>query len=149
MINTPKKHSLADLNELTRAIVSVCENEPAIAAAYLFGSYANGKQKPDSDIDVAVLLDDARAADFSVLAFTSAVEKNLGHQADIVILNQAGEVLKFEIRLHGTLIYERFREYRKQFEIMGRRSYEDFLYLHHHYVNAVLYGGAHGRQDPY
>jgi predicted nucleotidyltransferase len=80
MINTPKKHSLADLNELTRAIVSVCENEPAIAAAYLFGSYAKGRQKPDSDIDVAVLLDDAKAADFSVLAFTSAVERNLGNQ---------------------------------------------------------------------
>jgi predicted nucleotidyltransferase len=30
-------------------IVAVCEYEPSIVAAFLFGSYAKGKEKPSSD----------------------------------------------------------------------------------------------------
>ena len=68
------------------------------------------------------------------------LEKQMGCKADVVILNKADEVLKYEVRRQGELIYERSEKYRKHFEVKGRKSYEDFLYLHNIYVNTVLYG---------
>lgn len=35
---------------------------PQVRFAYLFGSRAQGRERPDSDIDVAVVLDDGIAA---------------------------------------------------------------------------------------
>ena len=48
---------LADLfSERLTAIVTVFASEPAVQAAWLFGSVAKGHANPFSDIDFAVLL---------------------------------------------------------------------------------------------
>jgi hypothetical protein len=49
-----------------------------------------------------------------------------------------------EVRRSGRLVFDRMPVFRKKFEIQGRKSYEDFLYLHNRYVNAVLYGSRYG-----
>ena len=131
-----------------RRIASLCEAEPAITAAYFFGSYAKGKGKKSSDVDVALLLNEKKISGFSTLYFITILEKQMGCKADVVILNKADEVLKYEVRRQGKLIYERSEEYRKQFEVKGRKFYEDFLYLHNRYVKSVLYGGTNGQSGP-
>jgi len=142
-ITMPKK-----FNVIREKVVSLCEAEPAITAAYIFGSYAKGKGKKSSDVDVALLLNEKKISGFSPLDFITMLEKQLGCKADVVILNKADEVLKYEVRRQGKLIYERSEEYRKQFEVKGRKSYEDFLYLHNRYVKSVLYGGTNGQSGP-
>ena len=72
------------------------------------------------------------------------VEKALGSPVDVVVLNRAGEILKYEVRRSGKLIFERSPDMRKKVEIQGRKSYEDFLNLHKRYVRKVLYGGKNG-----
>jgi len=129
---------------IARKIASICKGEPAIAAAYIFGSYAKGTQKKSSDLDVALLLNETKAADFFTLDFITALEKKLACKADVIILNKAGEVLKFEVRRQGILVFERSKKDRKQFDIRGRKSYEDFLYFHKKYVKSVLYGNING-----
>lgn len=133
---------------IKKRVASICEGEPAIAAAYVFGSYAKGKEKESSDLDVALLLNEAQTDYFSMLDFITALEKQLECKADVVILNRAGEVLKFEVRRQGLLVFDRSEKYRKHFEIKGRKTYEDFLYLHKKYVKTVLYGGTNGEPDP-
>ena len=125
----------------------ICDAEPAIAAAYLFGSSVKGKAKKSSDIDIALLLNERKISDFSVLDFITAMEKKFAGKADVVIMNTADEVLKYEVRRQGELIFERSEEYRKEFEIKSRKSYEDFLYLHKRYVKSVLYGGTNGQSS--
>jgi len=131
-------------NTIVKKIASICKNEPAIAAAYIFGSYAKGSQKKSSDLDVALLLNETKLADFFTLDFLTVLEKKLACKADVVILNKAGEVMKFEVRRKGILVFERSKKDRKKFEIKGRKFYEDFLYLHKRYVKSVLYGNTHG-----
>jgi predicted nucleotidyltransferase len=135
------------LSRIKKRIASICEAEPAIAAAYVFGSVAREKGKPSSDVDVALLLNEKKTGDFSVLGFITRLEKQMAGKADLVILNKADEVLKFEVRSRGKLVFERSEEYRKQFEVKSRKFYEDFLYLHKKYVKSVLYGGADGQPD--
>ena len=86
------------------------------------------------------MLNEKKISGFSPLDFITMLEKQMGCKADVVILNKADEVLKYEVRRQGKLIYERSEEYRKQFEVKSRKFYEDFLYLHNRYVNTVLYG---------
>lgn len=38
-------------------LAAVSQGYPHLAQAYLFGSYAKGKQNKDSDIDIAIVLD--------------------------------------------------------------------------------------------
>lgn len=133
-----------DINTTKDKIISLCACETAIAAAYVFGSHAQGKEKKSSDIDVAILLNETRMAEFSTLDFITALEKEMECRTDVVILNKADEVLKYEVRHKGVLLYERSSEYRKQFEIKSRKFYEDFLYLHKKYIDKVLYGGMDG-----
>ncbi|MBL0713176.1 MAG: nucleotidyltransferase domain-containing protein [Desulfosarcina sp.] len=131
-------------NQIKIYVASVCEKESAIIAAYLFGSYAKGRQKQSSDLDIALLLKENETGSFSLLSFITALEKQTGYKVDAVILNDAGEVLKHEIRRDGILVFERSSKYRKNFEVRGRKSYEDFLHLHKNYVKRILYEGRNG-----
>jgi predicted nucleotidyltransferase len=118
----------------------LCKAQKAVLAAYLFGSAVKKKGKKLKDIDIAILLDEVHAKAFLLPSFISALEKTLGCRVDVVVLNRAGEVIKYEVRRNGTLIFERSPELRKKFEIQSRKTYEDFLFLHRRYVNKVLYG---------
>jgi predicted nucleotidyltransferase len=52
----PKK-----FNVIIEKVVSLCKAEPAITAAYIFGSYAKGKGKKSSDVDVVLLLSEKKS----------------------------------------------------------------------------------------
>ena len=129
--------------QIKEKVAQFCAKEPAVVAAYLFGSYAKDRQKASSDIDIAVLLDDKHP--FALLEFISVLEIATGCSVDTVILNNTGEVLKHQIRRDGILVFERSPMARKRFEIKSRKFFEDFLYLHRKYVNKVLYRENNGR----
>jgi predicted nucleotidyltransferase len=44
-------------SEIARQVQPVLAQRIEISAAYLFGSAAKGRMQPDSDIDIALLLD--------------------------------------------------------------------------------------------
>lgn len=131
-------------DSIIQIVARICSDYPEIVAAYLFGSAARDDLRKKNDVDVAVLLDASREKSFPLLAFITRLEKNLGSRVDTSVLNRSGELLKYEVRRTGKLIFERSPELRKKFDILGRKSFEDFLYLHRRYVNAVLYGVENG-----
>lgn len=122
------------------AIAALCRQEGAILAAYVFGSYGKGSPRPSSDLDVALLIQEQQADAFDVAGFVVELEKACATRVDAVVLNRAGEILKREVRRTGVLVFERDERARKHFEVMGRKTYEDFLHLHRRYVEATLYG---------
>ncbi len=132
------------ISEISDKVSALCLQEPAVDAAYIFGSRAKGSTGPERDLDVALLLNSIPGPDFSLLSFMSHLERACECRVDVVILNHAGEILKHEVRRTGRLVFERASDKRKQFEISSRKSYEDFLYLHRKYSEAVLYGRRHG-----
>ena len=131
---------MKNLERIAPQVAALCHEQPAILAAYIFGSVARGNANDGSDVDVAVLLDQRKAAEFSLLSWMALLEERLECQVDVVVLNKANELLKYEVRRTGTLIFDRAPDQRKRFDILSRKAYEDFLYLHRRYVNAVLYG---------
>jgi predicted nucleotidyltransferase len=133
-----------DLKTLGSLISAECEKEPAVMAAYIFGSMAKKGERKPRDVDVALLLEPSKKASFDFLSFVCKLEDVLNCPTDVVILNNADDLLKFHVRRDGLLVFERDSRFRKNFEILGRKTYEDFMYLHNRYVKKVLYGDNNG-----
>jgi hypothetical protein len=139
----PDKTPSAD--GVAQTVADVCSGFPEIRAAFVFGSTATDKRKPDSDIDVAVLVSPEHGETFSQIPVISELEDELKRPVDVVVLNRCGEIVKFHVRRDGRLVLDRDPAFRKSFEIRGRKMWEDWLYLHKRYVDVVLYGKRYGR----
>lgn len=96
----------ADLARCLRA-------DPIVRLAWLFGSRARGTERRDSDVDVAVLVDDACVAGaaatkdtlFRVIgAAAGAVRSDL---IDLVLLNHAPVLLRHRVLRDGVLLFAR------------------------------------------
>lgn len=132
------------IDHIAKTVSLICEERPEIVAAFIFGSLVKNTTRKSSDVDVALLLEEQGFGSFSIFSFISLLENSLGARVDVTILNRAGELLKHQVRKNRKLVFERSSDKRKRFEMMGRKTYEDFLYLHKRYVNKVLYGAKNG-----
>jgi predicted nucleotidyltransferase len=85
---------------LTRAILAALDTQPGIRLAILFGSLAAGRERVDSDLDLAV---DAgrRLTTGERLALTTELAKRTGRPVDLVDLYVVGEPLLGQILRHG------------------------------------------------
>jgi predicted nucleotidyltransferase len=79
------------------------ETMPRVRLAVLFGSAAAGTERPDSDIDVGVMLDDDAFAD----RLAVDLERAAGRPVDVLRLASAPPLLRFEIARHGIVLVER------------------------------------------
>jgi predicted nucleotidyltransferase len=99
---------VANAVEAARAVSRHCAAHPEVLAATLFGSAASGALRPASDIDVAFLLDATVAPDAYLryrLEAMAALEEELGRRVDVVLLNEAPPLLRYEV-FRGGLVVE-------------------------------------------
>lgn len=75
-----------------------------VRLAVLFGSAARGKVSADSDLDVGVSLD--QGIDFST-TLGVMLERAAGRPVDLVRLDEAPPLLRFEIARDGLVLVER------------------------------------------
>ena len=103
------------------------EEPPGIACAYLFGSVARGTQRPESDVDVAVLYatEPSRTLDGLRLRLEGALEAVLRRPVQLVVLNLAPVDLIHRILRDGKLILEVDRSARVRFEVLKRNEFFD------------------------
>ena len=73
---------------------------PSVELALLFGSVAAGRQRPDSDLDIAVAAEHRLTADEKMDIIASLAEAT-GRPIDLVDLRQAGEPLLGQVLTHG------------------------------------------------
>ncbi|MEW6327584.1 MAG: nucleotidyltransferase domain-containing protein [Thermodesulfobacteriota bacterium] len=134
-------HTRKDLLERLPVILA---RFPEISFAYLFGSRAEGRERQQSDIDIAIYV----RPDFRIdrLELSSILSAELEGVTDLVILNQAPAAVCHQVLKTGVLLIERIPEERKRFEIVARKLYEDYLYLHKRYMTSVRreYGKKYG-----
>lgn len=105
-------------DELKNHIAAYCATRPEIAACYLFGSRAAGKERPGSDVDVAFLLDNtiAPAAYFDLkMVFLSALGAVLRLDIHPLIMNNAAEVVLGQVFSKGEVLYQQNSEVLRSF----------------------------------
>lgn len=123
----PVNPSLVD--SLREAGVQVFANHPVVFA-YLFGSTALGRNRPGSDVDIAVYLDPATSEDrFLSLSLELAQEMSdasgLG-SIEVTILNEAPLLLRGRAISERITIYSRDESFRVRFESATLREFFDF-----------------------
>ena len=107
---------------------------PHILSAYLFGSTALGISNSDSDIDIAIRIDQSLASDSNLelrIELTDDLEKHLDCKVDIVVLNTASLKMIHQVIINGRLLFSRNLEKEKDYIVQKRKEYFDFRY----YIN--------------
>ena len=96
---------------LDQRIAKVLEPRPEVLEAYLFGSHAQAKAQPHSDIDIAVYIDESRVekSAFGYRAHLTTVLIGGLHNNDIdlLVLNHAPPVLYYHVLRDGIRVLSR------------------------------------------
>lgn len=105
------------------------EDLSGVSCAYLFGSYARGRARASSDIDLAILLasDPPSTLDGLHLGLADRLTSAIGRPVDLVVLNHAAVDLVHRVLRDGDLVLERDRAARIRFEVRARNAYFDLL----------------------
>ncbi len=121
-------HNFSVAIDLHRRLAAFFEADAHGAlAVYLFGSVARGDATATSDVDVAVLFDQAPEPTLSGAALTleGELERHLGRPVDMVNLNRAPADLVHRVLRDGVIVFDRDRARRLRFEVDKRNEFFD------------------------
>ena len=106
---------------------SILHCYPDIQGVYLFGSYDTGNERPDSDIDLALLLpfpSAVRTKDLPLSPCRVDLETKLERNVDLINLRLTNTVLQNEIVNAGRLIFVQEPEAIHEFEMRVLSDYQ-------------------------
>jgi predicted nucleotidyltransferase len=111
-------------------IIRYFKKREEVSALYLFGSSVKGSGTRESDIDIALLVNDLRLKNrhFDLLKkkYYGAAPAFSMRPVDIVILNTASPYLKHRILKTGKILFDRNRKLRVRFTAKAILEYIDF-----------------------
>jgi hypothetical protein len=126
---------------------------PEVTLGFIFGSYARGQARPDSDVDFAVLLDEQTPTSDRLkfrLHLIDGLARLLGRDdVDVAILNEVPLALAFRVLRDGHLLFERSRAAYVAYRVRTLDQYFDFApfleryersFLRHVSQKGLLYG---------
>jgi hypothetical protein len=100
-----------------------------IEFAYVFGSYGTGKEKPLSDVDIAVFLKKEipknQYFDIQLGLISDLVHILKTDEVDVIILNQADIILSYHVVFSRNVVFERDSEIRVAYETRVLDKYFD------------------------
>ncbi|PIU15861.1 hypothetical protein COT20_01245 [bacterium (Candidatus Gribaldobacteria) CG08_land_8_20_14_0_20_39_15] len=99
-----------------------------VVFAYLFGSQVSGKTNSESDVDIAVYLDE-NCADFfkTRLTLIEKLQALFRKDVEVIILNEQKSIFfKFVIIKEGQVLFEQNHSKRVGFELETMRDYYDY-----------------------
>ena len=115
------------------ALAEVLKQDKRINALYLFGSYAKGRIKPLSDIDIAVLLrkdvPGFQYWDYKINLLSKAAVILKTEEIDLVLLNEAPFELRYNILKEGKILFCRDKIGRQEFQEGAVLDYLDTRHL--------------------
>lgn len=126
------------LTSLENFIVKISKLYP-IKFAYLFGSQSRGTATEDSDIDIALYFKEDYDSLNSAIIRGTIIEYGKAFfkkNVDIVSLNEASLLLKYEVIHDGVVILD--EDSRGEFESLSLRMYFDFRYYSNIYDEALI-----------
>ena len=115
---------ITHLNQLMPEIIA---GFPSIKVMYLFGSYASGTSRSDSDVDIAVFTD-GRETPTMDLDLGVFLQQRLKRPVDVVIMQKASPILQHEVLRKKVCIFEKNTAGRAFLENQSLRAYLDASY---------------------
>lgn len=109
---------------------SYFEDKPEIVAVYIFGSHAKGTERKDSDVDLAVLIDNELLCKQFELKnrYTGELSRILRKDLHILIMNNLGELILGQIFKYSQCIVNRNPEILSRFKMIKIAMIAEFEY---------------------
>jgi predicted nucleotidyltransferase len=98
---------------------------PELRLAVLFGSHATGRARADSDVDVALCFVRADVSLADELDLQLVLERAVGRTVDLVRLDEASTLVRWQIATCGVPIVAREHEW-PRFQARAASEYADF-----------------------
>ncbi len=140
MMSEPSTHFVGEaisgrstVVERLRAVLPAILRPRPVVAAYLYGSFADGRVLPDSDIDIALVLapgSNLTAYERMLLELDVAAEIDdcdFDRTVDVRIINDAPLVAQGTVLTDGICVYSGDDALREEYEVLTRKLYFDFL----------------------
>ena len=128
-------------NDDIKRVIDYFRAREEVTALYLFGSAAKGTQSEESDLDIAVLVNEkklrVKSLDIIRRDYYAASPRLSLRNVDIVILNTAPPYLKHRIIKTGTLLFDKNRKLRVRFVTNAILEYLDFKPIEDIFTGAV------------
>ena len=122
-------------------IVRYFSGRDEVVSLYLFGSVARVRKIKESDIDIAVLINESGSGEkdlehFRRKYYESSPRFSL-RPVDIVILNTAPPFLKYRVLKTGRVLFDREKKLRLRFTERAITEYLDYKPIEDIYLKAV------------
>ncbi len=105
----------------------ICAYLPDVRAIYLFGTWGTKDEWPDSDIDIALLLNSDKAKKTGLSAMSNlrvALESALEKEVDLINISMVSTVFQKEIIITGRRIYCADEYGTDEFEMVALSLYQ-------------------------
>ena len=112
---------------------------PEIAAAYIFGSVATGRDRKSSDMDLSIMFK-GDPEPMKRIRMETDLSNLLRRDVDLVIFAQGSPLLQRQVLCNGRLIYEADPAERVRQEVIARKIYFDTAHLY----RKIKRSSAHG-----
>jgi len=116
-----------------------------INAAYLFGSHAEDRENKYSDLDIGLVLNDGYNPMLKLDILIKLTENNF-ENIDIVILNPANPLIKYEVIKNNKLIYKQDSFDASSYYSLVTRTFLDFrpyLDVQRRYLKKRILNGSY------
>ena len=137
-----------------KELVACLAEQSGLIAAYLFGSFARGQADHMSDVDIAVLLEanlEPKELVERQLALGMLLDRFSDGPVQVTLLNTASPMLAYQVIAEGSLLVERNRPARIEFEVRAMQRYADFKpvfeYQHQMLLKRIREDGLGRRKD--
>lgn len=143
------QQSIEEINNIFQRNLLGLLQDYSIQLVYVFGSYAKGNNNKNSDLDIAMLMEEVDFNDkLSLIGDLTDIFKR--NDIDLVILNSANSVLKHQIIKYGKLIYMKSEDIKVKFEVKVLKEYMDmepFRRTQMKYINQWIENIAGGEEN--
>ena len=96
--------------------------------AFLFGSYAAGKQKKRSDIDVAVYFNNAPCG-LDLFSLINTLSDMCAADIDLIVLNTASPFLRHQVMKYGVALTIKDQHIYRQFRECVISGYDEYKFI--------------------
>lgn len=133
------------LNDImnSKVLKEFFEKNDDILLAFVFGSVAKGRERGESDVDIAVLFSNKPPFKRS-FEIKDEISDILKKEIDIAVLNDASPILCMQVLKNGKIIFERKKGEYSKFFVNTSKLYYDLKICRAEVERKILKGRIYG-----
>lgn len=125
------------MENINQKIVEFLTKKYKLKVIILFGSYARNTQNAESDIDIAIILND----NINIETIKDELEDLLRKEVDLINLNNINDSFRYEILMNGKVLYTSNELEFEMYKIDMFREYLELNESRQEIINNIKNGG--------